>query len=119
MLLHGDRLAGQRRLVDPQLRNLVQAQVGGTRLPASSSTTSPGTRCSVCTCGTRPARRTVACGAASWRSACIAWSAATPAEADDGVEQHDDQDDQGVDQVADQARQHGRGRQQHQDHEVA
>ena len=48
----------------------------GTRLPASSSTTSPGTRCSVCTtCTWPPARRTVACGAAIRCSACRARSA--------------------------------------------
>ncbi len=48
----------------------------GTRLPASSSTTSPGTKCSVCTtCTWPPARRTVACGAAMRCKACKAWSA--------------------------------------------
>jgi len=48
----------------------------GTRLPASSSTTSPGTRCSVATTWRwPPARITVARGAAMRCSALSAWSA--------------------------------------------
>ena len=47
----------------------------GIWLPASSSTMSPGTSAVAGTTCTAPLRSTVACAAASWRSAAMAWSA--------------------------------------------
>ncbi|MNU96636.1 hypothetical protein D3C71_866810 [compost metagenome] len=47
----------------------------GIWLPASSSTMSPGTSAVAGTTCTAPLRSTVACAAANWRSASMAWSA--------------------------------------------
>lgn len=47
----------------------------GIWLPASSSTMSPGTSTVAGTTCTSPPRSTVACAAASWRSAAMTWSA--------------------------------------------
>lgn len=53
----------------------IRRRSAGIWLPASSSTMSPGTRVLAGTTCAWPSRSTVACAAASWRSAAMAWSA--------------------------------------------
>ena len=53
----------------------IRRRSAGIWLPASSSTMSPGTSALAGTTCTSPLRSTVACAAASWRSAAMAWSA--------------------------------------------
>jgi hypothetical protein len=118
-LVAGHGLAGQRGLVDPQLRNVVKAQVGRHQIAglqqdhvARHQVLGLDGAVPASTAHRRLRRSQLA------QRLHRAIGAPLLDDRDAGVQQHDHQDREGVDQVADQARQH-RGRQQDHDHEVA
>ena len=116
----GGRFAGQCRLVHPQLRHLVQAQVGRHQVAGFEQHHAAGHQVLGLHHLHLPAG--AAHGGLRRRQLLQRLQGLVGApflpEADGRVEQHDQQDDHRAGQVADQARQHRR-RQQHDDHEVA
>ena len=118
VLLHGVRLAGQGRLLDPQLGGLDQAQVGSHGIAGLQHHHVAGHQLARRHTGGLPVAQHV-CGGRrhGLESGDGALGAKGLDEADDRVEHNDHHDHHGIGEIADHARDHSR-REQHQDHEV-
>ena len=118
LLVHGEGLAGQRGLLHLEARGLDEAQVGGHDVPGLQQHQVAGhqvARRDVQDLSFAQDARVRRAQAAKRRHG--AFGAVLLDEPDDGVQDHDDHDGDGVLRLAHRAGDH-RGRQEHQDHEV-